>query len=145
MQWKIFWSRYSHQHFSLLFQILPWGLVIWIILDFCNLRFFKGPSQPLFSYNYSHRPGLQANTWVITAVGGTAYRVDPFTLPLLICPILGGFSPAMCTFYLSLPVGTLKPSPTSNGSQYSKSKNQDNWREFLAGQFGDFLSSIVLS
>lgn len=71
-------------------------------------------------------------------------RPTMWTLLHCLCSISGGFAPAMCTFELTLPVGTLEPSPASNSHQYSKSKNQDKWREFLTGQSGGFRPNVCI-
>lgn len=52
--------------------------------------------------------------------------------------------PATCTFGFSLPKGTLEPSPRSYCGQNSKSKNEDNCREFLTRQSGDFHPNICI-
>lgn len=47
------------------------------------------------------------------AMRGKTHKVDPSSLPLLICLI----PVALCAFEFTLPVGMLEPSPTSNCGQ----------------------------
>lgn len=98
--------------------------------------FFK--DRPPLPHNYFYRPGWGGDImWKQPWMGRPTKQTLPRWHPWWFCP-------AVCIFDLTLPMGTLEPSPTSNCDQYSKSKNQNNWREFLTGQSGDFHPNIYI-